>query len=84
MRISRVNTFYENIKGQNIWTIATFQTQVIFAINQTMDVLTVSRGVVALDITVEMLKDIREEALVEMVKAKVVEVQLSLSDSFLP
>ena len=49
-----------------------------------MDVLTVSRGVVALDITVEMLKDIREEALVEMVKAKVVEVQLSLSDSFLP
>ena len=46
--------------------------------------LKISGEVVVLDIIAEVLIDIREEALVEMVKAKEVEVQLRLSDSFLP
>ena len=58
----------------------------LFGIFQTLAsaALKISGEVVVLDIIAEVLIDIREEALVEMVKTKVVEVQLRLSDSFLP
>ena len=66
-----------------LYQTSELQTQVIFAIYQTL----ASEGeVVALDImaAVLILIDIREEALVDTVKAKVVELHGRLSASLLP
>ena len=73
-----------------LYQTSELQTQVIFAINQTLasTAPTVSGEgeVVALDImaAVLILIDIREEALVDTVKAKVVELHGRLSASLLP
>ena len=80
--------FFKTFGLLQLYQTSELQTQVIFAINQTLasTAPTVSGEVVALEImaAVLILIDIREEALVDTVKAKVVELHGRLSASLLP